>query len=95
MLREVAGRLDERGVTLELTDAAKDQLATEGYDRVYGARPLRRTIERRIENPLAKRILAGEFAEGDHVVVDYRDGEYVFTKGVAPATREPVGATLA
>jgi ATP-dependent Clp protease ATP-binding subunit ClpC len=95
MLREVDERLAERGVSLELTDSAKDQLATEGYDRVYGARPLRRTIERRIENPLAKRILAGDFADGDHVLVDYRDSEYVFSKGVAPEAREPVGATTA
>jgi ATP-dependent Clp protease ATP-binding subunit ClpA len=91
MLREVAERLTERQVTLELTDAAKDELVREGYDRVYGARPLRRTIERRIENQLSKRILAGEIAEGDTVVVDFRAGEFVFTKGAAPA-REPVGA---
>jgi ATP-dependent Clp protease ATP-binding subunit ClpC len=91
MLREVGERLSERQVTLELTDAAKDALVTEGYDRVYGARPLRRTIERRVENPLSKRILAGEIAEGDTVVVDFRAGEFVFTKGAAPA-REPVGA---
>jgi ATP-dependent Clp protease ATP-binding subunit ClpC len=89
MIREVAERITERDVTLELTEAAKDALAREGYDPVYGARPLRRTIERRVENPLAKRILAGEFAEGDHAVVDYADGEYTFTK--APS-REPVGA---
>jgi ATP-dependent Clp protease ATP-binding subunit ClpC len=90
MIREVAERITERGVTLELTEAAKDALAREGYDPVYGARPLRRTIERRVENPLAKRILAGEFAEGDHAIVDYADDEYTFTK--APE-REPVGAT--
>jgi ATP-dependent Clp protease ATP-binding subunit ClpC len=90
MLREVQERLDERQVTRTVTDAAKDALVKEGYDRVYGARPLRRTVERRVENALSKRILAGEFAEGDEVVVDYENGEYVFTK--APA-REAVGAT--
>jgi len=89
MLRDVGSRLADRKVTLELTDAAKEALVREGYDRVYGARPLRRTVERRVENPLSKRILAGEFGEGDHVVVDYVDGEYTFAKGV-PA--EPVGA---
>ena len=67
--------------TLELTDAAKDELVKEGYDPVYGARPLRRTIERRIENPLAKRILAGEFADGDVVRVDYADGEFTLREG--------------
>jgi ATP-dependent Clp protease ATP-binding subunit ClpC len=95
MLREVGERLSERQVTLELTDAAKDALVTEGYDRVYGARPLRRTIERRVENPLSKRILAGEFFEGDHVVVDYAAGEYTFAKGVQPEAKEPVGSATA
>ena len=80
-------RLAEREVTLELTDAAKDALVKEGYDRVYGARPLRRTVERRVENALSRRILGGEFAEGDHVVVDYADGEYTFAKA---AVAEPV-----
>jgi ATP-dependent Clp protease ATP-binding subunit ClpA len=52
----------------------------EGYDPQFGARPLRRTIERRIANPLSLKILAGEFQEGDTVLVDYREGEYVFEK---------------
>jgi len=89
MLRDVAARLEDRKVTLELTDAAKEALVREGYDRVYGARPLRRTVERRVENPLSKRILAGEFGEGDHVFVDYVDGEYTFAKAVAA---EPLAA---
>jgi ATP-dependent Clp protease ATP-binding subunit ClpA len=90
MVREVGERLAERSITVELTDAAKEALVKEGYDRVYGARPLRRTIERRVENPLSKRILSGEFADGDHVVVDYADGEFTFAKVVAA---EPVGAS--
>ncbi len=90
MLREVEERLRDRQVTIELTDTAKEELVREGYDRVYGARPLRRTVERRVENPLSKRILSGEFGEGDHVVVDYLDGEYSFRKAAA---REPVAAT--
>jgi ATP-dependent Clp protease ATP-binding subunit ClpA len=94
MLGEVRERLSDRRISLELTDAAKEALVTEGYDRVYGARPLRRTVERRVENQLSKRILAGEFRDGDQVVVDYVDGEYAFNKG-APAMPEPepVGAT--
>jgi ATP-dependent Clp protease ATP-binding subunit ClpA len=84
MLREVAARLSERHVTLELTNAAKEALVREGYDRVYGARPLRRTVERRVENPLSRRILAGEFIDGDHVLVDFADGDYTFTKAAAP-----------
>jgi ATP-dependent Clp protease ATP-binding subunit ClpA len=89
MLKEVQSRLAERSVKLELTDAAKDHLTEEGYDRVYGARPLRRTIERKIENQLSKRILAAEFGEGDTVVVDYADGEYTFSKA---AVAQPVGS---
>ncbi len=52
---------------------------------MFGARPLRRTIERRVANPLSRRILAGEFAEGDTALVDHADGEYVFEKRKAPA----------
>jgi ATP-dependent Clp protease ATP-binding subunit ClpB len=66
-------------LTLELTDAAKDQLAADGYDPVYGARPLKRLIQQRIENPLAKRILAGEFAPGDHIVADSAASGFSFT----------------
>jgi ATP-dependent Clp protease ATP-binding subunit ClpC len=87
MLRDVAERLVERQITLTLTDAAKQALVKEGYDKVYGARPLRRTVERRVENPLSRRILGGEFVEGSHVEVDYVDGEYTFTK---VAVAEPV-----
>jgi ATP-dependent Clp protease ATP-binding subunit ClpB len=63
-------RLAARGITLELTDAAIERLTTEGYDPAYGARPLARTIQKRIENPLAGRILSGEFDTGDTVIVD-------------------------
>ncbi len=88
MLNEVGQRLAERQITLELTEGAKEELVREGYDPVYGARPLRRTLERRIENPLSKRILAAEFGEGDHVVVDYADGAFSFGKGT-PADVAP------
>jgi ATP-dependent Clp protease ATP-binding subunit ClpC len=87
MLREVAERVVERQITLTLTDAARQALVKEGYDKVYGARPLRRTVERRVENQLSRRILGGEFTDGDHVEVDYVDGEYTFAKVAAP---EPV-----
>src|ERR671914_2853404 len=77
-LREIVGllaanvkrRLAESGITLELSDEALTLLAREGYDPVYGARPLRRAIQRRLENPLARRLLAGEFTQGDTVRVD-------------------------
>jgi ATP-dependent Clp protease ATP-binding subunit ClpC len=95
MMGEVAERLAERSLTLSLTDAAKEALVKEGYDRIYGARPLRRTVERRVENPLSRRILSGEFTDGDHVLADYADGDFVFSKreAPAPAEPEPVGAS--
>jgi ATP-dependent Clp protease ATP-binding subunit ClpC len=70
MLRELRQRLDERQVSLELTDAAKDWLLEHGYDEVYGARPLRRLIQREVENPLARRSLAKEVGPGDRITVD-------------------------
>jgi ATP-dependent Clp protease ATP-binding subunit ClpA len=63
-------RLEERKIHVQLTDAAKEQLVREGYDPTYGARPLKRTIQRRVLDPLAMRVLAGEFAEGSTVVID-------------------------
>ncbi len=67
---EVASRLAEHGVAIELADSARDWLAREGYDRTFGARPLRRVVQRYIENPLSRKILAREFAEGDRVVAN-------------------------
>jgi len=79
-------RLTERRITLELTDAAKDHLAADGYDPVYGARPLKRLIQQRIENALARRILAGEFGDGDHIVVDTSGEGFRFEKRTAAET---------
>jgi len=79
-IEEVRQLLKERHMDLRLTDAAREQLLQEGYDPQFGARPLKRVIQRRIQNPLAKRILAGEFAEGDLIEVDYQNGEFVFRK---------------
>ncbi len=79
-LRQVQKRLEERKIRLELTDEAKIELATRGFDPQYGARPLRRTIEREILNPLAQKLLAREFSEGDTVRVDHRDGQFLFER---------------
>jgi ATP-dependent Clp protease ATP-binding subunit ClpB len=68
------------GLKLTLTDRAKDQLARDGYDPVYGARPLKRLIRQMIENPLAKRIVVGEFAPGDSIEVDATGETYTFEK---------------
>jgi ATP-dependent Clp protease ATP-binding subunit ClpB len=88
-LRRVRERLAARGLGLDLTDAAKEVLAEAGWDPTYGARPLKRAIQRLVENPLALRLLEGEFAEGDSVHVDARGGELVFEKARAA---EPAAA---
>jgi ATP-dependent Clp protease ATP-binding subunit ClpB len=84
-LRQLRERLAERGLGLELTDEAKELVAEAGWDPNYGARPLKRALQRLVENPLALRLLEGEFAEGETVRVDVRDGELVFEKTGAPA----------
>jgi ATP-dependent Clp protease ATP-binding subunit ClpB len=73
-LTDLRSRLADRKITIDLTPRAKTLLAERGYDPVFGARPLKRTIQRMIENPLAVEVLAGRFGEGAHVVVD-SDGE--------------------
>jgi ATP-dependent Clp protease ATP-binding subunit ClpB len=83
-LRQLRARLAERGIELEVTDAAKELLAEEGWDPAYGARPLKRAIQRLLENPLALELLEGRFAEGDAVRVDAHDGELRFEKAATP-----------
>jgi len=80
-------RLADRGLSIELTDAARKQLAAEGWDPAFGARPLKRVIQQRIENALASRLLAGEISEGSHVVIDYQGASFTFTPDgqVSPA----------
>jgi ATP-dependent Clp protease ATP-binding subunit ClpB len=82
-LERLRARLAERGIELELSDAAKEALAEAGWDPTYGARPLKRALQRLVENPLAMRLLEGDFADGDRVRVDAQNGELVFEK--APA----------
>ena len=88
-LTRLRARLEERRIELELTDAAKEALAEAGWDPTYGARPLKRAIQRLVENPLALRLLEGEFAEGETVRVDADGDELVFEKAAAA---EPVAA---
>jgi ATP-dependent Clp protease ATP-binding subunit ClpB len=73
-------RLEERKIHVVLTDAAKDQIVKEGYDPTYGARPLKRTIQRLVLDALALRVLQGEFVEGDTVVVDAGRNGLTFEK---------------
>ena len=78
-------RLAERRIELELTDEAKEHLAEAGWDPAYGARPLKRAIQRMLENPLALELLEGRFSEGDVVRVGVQDGELVFERAEAAA----------
>jgi len=78
-LEEIRHLLDDRRVSLELTDAAKDLLLTEGYDPNYGARPLKRAMQRLVQDPLAMKMLHGEVGDGDHVLVDAAQSEMEFT----------------
>jgi ATP-dependent Clp protease ATP-binding subunit ClpB len=93
-LRRVNERLAERGLALELTDGASELIAEAGWDPAYGARPLKRAIQRLLENPLALRLLEGEFAEGDTIRAYAELGEIRFApteKREATAPPEPVG----
>ncbi len=79
-LRGLEKRLGERGLKLELSEQAFELLGNVGFDPVYGARPLKRAIQAQVENPLASRILAGEFGQGDTIRVDAQGGHLVFTR---------------
>jgi ATP-dependent Clp protease ATP-binding subunit ClpB len=78
--------LDEKSLTLEVSDQAKAFLAEAGFDPAFGARPLKRAIQRMIQNPLALAVLEGRFEEGDHIVADVQDGVITFVKAPAPET---------
>jgi ATP-dependent Clp protease ATP-binding subunit ClpB len=79
--------LGERDLGLTITEAARDALVEEGYDPQFGARPLKRTLQRRVQNPLAMRLLQGGFKPGDTVAVDHREGAYVFEARARVAAR--------
>jgi ATP-dependent Clp protease ATP-binding subunit ClpB len=82
-LARLRSRLAERGIAIELTDAAKEHLAEAGWDPTYGARPLKRAIQRLVENPLAMRLLEGEFSDGDTMLLDVSDDRLVFERATA------------
>jgi ATP-dependent Clp protease ATP-binding subunit ClpC len=92
-MKEIRERLEERSVSIELTEASRKWLAEEGYDPAFGARPLRRTLQRYVESPLSKRILQGEFKAGDHVMADVGEasGE---DKGLVFMKQEPIPVEL-
>jgi ATP-dependent Clp protease ATP-binding subunit ClpB len=82
---KLIARVRERGVEVELTDEARTLLGNLGYDPTYGARPLKRVIQKQLVDRLALKLLEGEFQPGDRVLVDASDGELAFTKGSAVA----------
>jgi ATP-dependent Clp protease ATP-binding subunit ClpB len=84
-LKRLERHLFEQEIGLELTEAAKDELAREGYSPEFGARPLKRAIQKRVQNLLAEAILAGKLGRGDTAVVDFADGKFSWTR----RTREP------
>ena len=86
LINEVQKRLSERNITIELTDEAKAWLLKEGYDPAFGARPLRRAIQRNVENPLSNRILSGEVKDGAHIKVTVGDTGLNFSTGTGSGT---------
>jgi ATP-dependent Clp protease ATP-binding subunit ClpB len=91
-LRGVRDRLAARKLTLNVTEAAVDALAEEGFDPTYGARPLKRVIQRRLQDPIAMAILDGRFSEGDTVAVDANDGQITISRA-EPRASQPVAET--
>ncbi|MDX6663090.1 MAG: ATP-dependent Clp protease ATP-binding subunit ClpB [Solirubrobacterales bacterium] len=87
-VEQLVGRVRERGIEVELTDKARELLGDLGYDPTYGARPLRRVIQKQLVDRLALKVLEGEFGEGDTIRVDAADGELVFEK--AASRSEPL-----
>jgi len=79
-VRRLKAHLEEKGIDLTVTDAAIDEIAREGYDPQFGARPLKRVIQQRIQNPLAIELLKREFKEGSRVTIDCVDGEFAFAR---------------
>jgi ATP-dependent Clp protease ATP-binding subunit ClpB len=77
-IRQLQGRLADRKLGLELTPTAREYLANKGYDPAYGARPLKRVIQREVQDALAMKLLSGEIHEGERVTVDVGDGGLVF-----------------
>jgi ATP-dependent Clp protease ATP-binding subunit ClpC len=91
MLEATRRKVHAQGITLELSDATREALAEKGFDPTYGARPLRRAIQRELETPISRLMLQEEFVHGDRIRVDYADGKFTFFREAAPVTaQEPV-----
>jgi ATP-dependent Clp protease ATP-binding subunit ClpB len=83
----VARRLADRDISLHVTDSAREMVATLGYDPTFGARPLKRVIQKHLLDPLAMKLLSGNILDGDNVVIDYRDGEFMFSGMLSSAAQ--------
>ncbi len=94
LMREVERRLAERTITLQVDEEAKAWLANRGYDPVYGARPLRRAIQRFVENPISSKILEGEFKEGDTITISLKDDNLIFSAGKSNRKRSKQGLSF-
>jgi ATP-dependent Clp protease ATP-binding subunit ClpB len=92
---ELSDRVRERGIEIELTDGARELLGNLGFDPTYGARPLKRVIQKQLIDKLALRLLEGDFAEGDAVKVDARDGELVFERTKPAKAKEKTEKAVA
>ena len=83
---DLAGRLKDRQIELVFTERAREQIMDDGFDPAYGARPLKRAIQRRLENPLAAQLLSGAFADGDTIRVDAENHRFTFEKIIEDST---------
>jgi ATP-dependent Clp protease ATP-binding subunit ClpC len=93
-LREIAERLLEQQITIEMTDAARDYLAQVGYDPQFGARPLRRLLQRRVESPLSRKLLSGEFHAGDTVIIDHVGSDEIEFRRKPQDGEQPAGNAI-
>jgi len=93
-LEDLRRQLAERKISLELTDAAKEQILTQGYDPAFGARPLKRAIQKLVQDPLALKILDGEVLQGDHLIVDAdkKAGKLTFKVSKRVGEKEPAAS---
>jgi ATP-dependent Clp protease ATP-binding subunit ClpB len=91
-LNHVRQLLAKRGISIALTEAASDMLIAEGYDPVYGARPLKRVLQRQVLDPLALKLIQGEVRDGDHVLVEVENGELSFEVVATAVMAEPLPA---
>jgi ATP-dependent Clp protease ATP-binding subunit ClpC len=91
-MHEIRERLSEHGLTIELTEEAREWLAARGYDPEFGARPLRRVLQREVENALSKKLLAGDFQRGDTVTIGVAEGALIFQKAKSASRVEAEAA---